>query len=78
MEDLTLCVQAAPGGWRIACPVGGLSLMFLSGAEAEAKAHAFAERLSASGRDVRVVIEDRHGRVAGATRYFSADELALI
>lgn len=72
MDDLTLCVEPANGGWRIDCPIGELSLMFLSGSSAERSAHAMAERLSAHGRGVKVVIEDRNHTIVGQSRYQAA------
>ncbi|MGA0607915.1 hypothetical protein ACO2Q0_18140 [Phenylobacterium sp. VNQ135] len=72
MDDLTLCVEPAPGGWRIDCPIGELSLMFLSGSSAERSAHAMAERLSAFGRGVNVVVADRNHTIIGESRYGAA------
>lgn len=70
-EDLQLRVRPAAGGWRVDCVLTGSPLMFLSGAKAEAKAHALAQVVAATGRDARVVVLDRREQVVGSTRYFA-------
>ena len=73
VEDLELRVRSAACGWRLDCALSGQPLMFLSGAKAEAKAHALAQVLAASGRVARVVVQDRRGLVVGTTRYVPED-----
>lgn len=66
---MRLDVRPMEAGWRVDvehCE----PLVFLSGAAAEAGAHALATRLATSGSDVRVVVHDRLSQVVGTRRYF--------
>jgi hypothetical protein len=65
------------------CPVGAAwvvegaerlqPLLFLSGAKAEAQAHAIARCIARTGGDARVAVHDRNQQLIGTVRYF-ADE----
>ncbi|MGH6910905.1 MAG: hypothetical protein ACREE0_17030 [Phenylobacterium sp.] len=66
---MRLDVLPMDAGWRVdveRCE----SLMFSSGAAAEAGAHALATRLAVAGSDVQVVVHDRTFQVVGTRRYF--------
>ena len=71
MEAMRLDVRPMDTGWRIDvehCE----SLVFSSGAAAEAGAHALATRLAIAGGDVQVVVHDRMLQIIGTRRYFGA------
>ena len=69
--DHHISVVPVEGGWRVVSPLDETPLMFLSGAKAEEKAKAMAERLAAAGRDARVLIHDRTRALIGTWRYFA-------
>ena len=71
--DHAILVVPVEGGWRVHSPFDDTPLMFLSGAKAEEKAKALAERLAAAGRDARVLIHDRTEALIGTWRYFAAE-----
>jgi hypothetical protein len=48
-------------------------LLFLSGAKAEAQAHAIAKSIAKVGGDARVAIHDRTEQLVGTIRYFADD-----
>jgi hypothetical protein len=73
MTDVSLNVRPSGPGWQVDSDINTQPMMFLSGAKAEAQAHALAKRIAASGSDARVVVQDRGEQVVGATRYL-ADE----
>jgi hypothetical protein len=72
MTDVTLKVQPAAGGWWVDCDLPLEPTYFRSGARAEATARALALRLTDTGCDVRVVINDRAEQVVATHRYFAA------
>jgi len=51
-------------------------LLFLSGAKAEAQAHAIAKSIAKGGGDARVAIHDRAEQLVGTVRYFAEDAAA--
>jgi hypothetical protein len=65
------------------CPIGGAwmvegaqdlqPLLFLSGAKAEAQAHAIARSIAKTGGDARVAVHDRSQQLVGTVRYFADD-----
>jgi hypothetical protein len=73
----SIAVSPVVGGWSLAC--GGDDdgtvhaavhpMMFLSGARAEAQAHALAHRLSEAGEDVQITVRDRASNLIGLTHY---------
>ncbi len=69
--DHSISVVPVDGGWQVHSPLDDTPLMFLSGAKAEEKAKALAERLAAAGRDARVLIHDRTRALIGTWRYFA-------
>lgn len=71
MEALHLDVRPMSTGWRVEVE-NCEPLVFLSGAAAEAGAHALATRIASAGSDVRVTIHDRAEQVVGTRRYFGA------
>ncbi|WP_340644396.1 hypothetical protein [Phenylobacterium sp.] len=71
--DHHISVVPVEGGWRVLSPFDDTPLMFLSGAKAEEKAKALAERLAATGHDARVLIHDRTQALIGTWRYFADD-----
>jgi hypothetical protein len=73
MTDVNLKVRPSGPGWQLESDANTQPMMFLSGAKAEAQAHALAKRMAASGADARVTVQDRGEQVVGATEY-PADE----
>lgn len=71
--DQQISVVPVEGGWRVLSPFDDTPLMFLSGAKAEEKAKALAERLAAAGHDAQVLVHDRTSALVGAWRFFAAD-----
>lgn len=71
--DHHISVVPVEGGWRVLSPFDDTPLMFLSGAKAEEKAKALAERLAAAGRDAQVLIHDRTQTLIGTWRFFAAE-----
>jgi hypothetical protein len=71
--DHHISVVPVEGGWRVLSPFDDTPLMFLSGAKAEEKAKALAERLAAAGRDAQVLIHDRTQALIGTWRFFAAE-----
>lgn len=69
MLEYTVFVRPAEVGWRVESAFAGAPQLFLSGAKAEAAAHALARRLQRGGATAEVVIEDRLSQVVGARRY---------
>ena len=71
MEALRLDVRPMDAGWRVDvehCE----SLVFTSGAAAEAGAPALAARMAIAGSDVQVVVHDRLLQIVGTRRYFGS------
>ena len=73
VSDERIIVVPVEGGWSVQSAISGLSLMFLSGAKAEEKAKALAQRIAASGRDAHVLIHDRREILIGTVRYFAEE-----
>jgi hypothetical protein len=71
MSEMMVFVRPAEGGWQVQSAFAGAPLMFLSGAKAEAAAHALARRLVRGGASARVVVEDRTRQVVGAKQYLA-------
>jgi hypothetical protein len=71
MSDVSLNVRPSGPGWQVDGGLNTQPLMFLSGAKAEAQAHALARCIASTGSDARVVIQDRGEQVVGATRYLA-------
>jgi hypothetical protein len=72
MEAMRLDVRPIDAGWQVDvehCE----SLVFSSGAAAEAGAHALAARLAGAGSDVQVVVHDRMLQIVGTRRYFGVN-----
>lgn len=69
MSDVHLSVRPSGPGWQVESDCNTQPLMFLSGAKAEAQAHALARCIALSGVDARVVVQDRGDQVVGATQY---------
>lgn len=69
MLEFTVFVRPADGGWQVLSAFADAPQMFLSGAKAEAAAHALAERLQRGGAVAEVVVEDRLSQVVGQRRY---------
>lgn len=73
MNDVRLSVGPSGPGWQVDCDVNDQPLMFLSGAKAEAQAHALAKTIAASGANARVEVRDRERQLVGNTRYRAAE-----
>lgn len=73
--DCQVSVMPTAGGWSVQSDLMGAPLMFLSGAKAEERARALAERIAATGRDAKVLVHDRSQALVGTWRYF-AQEIA--
>ena len=65
MHTRHIAVAAVDGGWSLTCDGGLETLLFLSGARAEAQARALACRLSEAGDEVRLTVHDRSCTVVG-------------
>jgi hypothetical protein len=74
MDDTMVKVEPSGSGWVVDGGLGLQPLMFLSGAKAEAQAHALARSLASAGSDARVAVHDRAQQLVGAYRYFADDE----
>jgi len=68
-DQRKIAVEPAEGGWALAYDAQQAPMLFLSGARAEAQAHALARRLSAAGHDVELTVRDRARNLVGSTRY---------
>lgn len=73
MDDIILRVHPAAGGWWLGCDLPIEPTYFRSGALAERVARSLAVRLSETGRDVVLVINDRAEVTVATQRYFGAD-----
>ena len=71
MNQVTLSVQPATGGWWLDCSLPFARPYFRSGACVEAAARALAARLADGGCDVRLVINDRANQPV-ATQHYAA------
>lgn len=73
MKSFEIVVSPLDGGWMVRSS-GDLAPLFVrSGGRAEAKAEAIARALAVSGADVRVVIMDRSGALAGTKRFWAPE-----
>lgn len=73
MDDVLFHVRPASQGWQVDCTGRVESLLFFSGAKAEAQAHALARCIASVGHDSRVLVHDRAQQVIGSTRYFATE-----
>jgi hypothetical protein len=73
VNDTLLKVHRVGAAWMVDGAQGLEPLLFLSGAKAEAQAHALARGLVQVGGDARVAVHDRAQQLVGTFRYF-ADE----
>jgi len=73
MSDIRLSVRPSGPGWQVDCDVNSQPLMFMSGAKAEAQAHALAKTIASTGSDAQVEVRDRREKVIGNTRYRAAE-----
>ena len=69
MSDVRLSVRPSGPGWQVDCEINSQPLMFMSGAKAEAQAHALARVIAATGSGAEVEVQDRGEKVIGSTRY---------
>jgi hypothetical protein len=76
MYDALVRVRPVGAAWLVDGAEGLEPLLFLSGAKAEAQAHALARSIAHSGADARVAVHDRTEQVVGTFRFF-AREAAL-
>ena len=75
MNDTLVKVRRVGAAWMVDGANGLEPMLFLSGAKAEAQAHALARGIAQVGSDARVAIHDRAQQLVGTFRYF-ADETA--
>lgn len=68
METWIYSVVPVPGGWSVEQP-SGLTLMFLSGGRAEAKAKELAHQAAARGGCAEVLVFDRDNSLLARRRY---------
>ena len=60
----TYSVMPVPGGWSLIDDQGGMALMFLSGAKAQAKARQLARLSWGMGQGARVQVLTRDGQAS--------------
>lgn len=65
MSQVTISVRPLRRGWSVDCGPGFAPQVFIAGGAAERTAVRLAAAFTHTGREVRVVIHDRLGRVAG-------------
>lgn len=75
MVDALVNVRPIGGAWVVEGAERLQPLLFLSGAKAEAQAHAIARSIARTGGDARVAIHDRAEQLVGTVRYFADDNL---
>ncbi|HMO42599.1 MAG TPA: hypothetical protein PKB04_04605 [Phenylobacterium sp.] len=68
-RDNIISVTPVEGGWAVTSGLSDQPLMFLSGAQAEAKARSLAKLIAAYGGDAQVVVHDRRNVQVGALRF---------
>jgi hypothetical protein len=66
-------VRPVGAAWVVDGAEGLQPLLFLSGAKAEAQAHALARCIAVVGGDARVAIHDRAEQLVGTVRYFAEE-----
>lgn len=75
--DNVVAVRPVEGGWSVTSSLSDHPLMFISGADAEAKARSLAQVIASAGGDAQVVVHDRRNTLIGTVRYFAADSSAV-
>ena len=73
VPDCRISVVPVSGGWSVETELVAAPLMFMSGAKAEEKARALAQRVAVAGRDAKVLVHDRSRTLVGTWRYFARD-----
>lgn len=73
-HDNIVSVTPVDGGWAVTSSLSDQPMMFLSGAQAEAKARSLAKLIAGAGGDAQVIVHDRRNALVGAVRYFAADD----
>ncbi|HKP77504.1 MAG TPA: hypothetical protein VJU34_00090 [Phenylobacterium sp.] len=76
MIDALVKVRPVGTAWIVEGAERLQPLLFLSGAKAEAQAHAIAQSIAKTGGDARVAVHDRAEQLVGTVRYF-AEEAAM-
>lgn len=71
--DNVVAVTPVEGGWSVTSSLADHPLMFISGAQAEAKARSLAQLIAAAGGDAQVIVHDRRNTLIGTVRYFAAE-----
>jgi hypothetical protein len=74
MHDALVRVRPVGAAWLVDGAEGLEPLLFLSGAKAEAQAHALAKSIADSGADARVAVHDKTDQLVGTRRYFAREE----
>jgi hypothetical protein len=74
VNDTLLEVHRVGNAWVVDGAKRLEPLVFLSGAKAEAQAHALARGLAQVGGDARVAIHDRAQQLVGTFRYFAEEK----
>jgi len=74
MSDIRLSVRPSGPGWQVDCEINSQPLMFMSGAKAEAQAHALARCIASTGNHAEVEVQDRGEQVIGNTRYRAGED----
>jgi len=76
MSDVRLSVRPSGPGWQVDCEINSQPLMFMSGAKAEAQAHALAKVIASTGSGAQVEVQDRGEKIIGSTRYRAEQQYA--
>jgi hypothetical protein len=77
MIDALVKVRPMGAAWVVESAERLEPLLFLSGAKAEAQAHAIARSIARTGGDARVAVHDRAQQLVGTVRYFAEDGLSV-
>ncbi|MDP1874565.1 hypothetical protein [Phenylobacterium sp.] len=75
--DNVVSVSPVEGGWSVTCGLADHPLMFISGADAEAKARSLAQLIASAGGDAQVLVHDRRNTLVGTLRYFAEEGAGL-
>ena len=78
MIDALVKVRPLGAAWIVDGSERLEPLLFLSGAQAEAQAHAFAQCIARTGGDARVAVHDRAEQLVGTVRYFADDAMVTV
>lgn len=78
MIDALVKVLPVGAAWMVEGAERLQPLLFLSGAKAEAQAHAIARCIAKTGGDARVAVHDRSQQLIGTVRYFADEPVAEI